>query len=111
MFHLSWNSILSWAIAAFFVLGGVINVLALGSTTAEYRRWGYPYWFHFATGALEFATATLLALTTTRLLGAGLGAAVMLAAIVTVVFHGEYVSAAQPAIVLALLALAAWAVL
>ena len=57
MFHLSWNSILSWAIAAFFVLGGVINVLALGSTTAEYRRWGYPDWFHFATGALEFATA------------------------------------------------------
>jgi DoxX-like family len=66
MFHLPWNSILSWALAAFFVLGGVINVLALGSTTAEYRRWGYPDWFHFATGALEFATATLLALTTTR---------------------------------------------
>jgi hypothetical protein len=111
MFHLSWNSILSWAIAAFFVLGGVINVLALGSTTAEYRRWGYPDWFHFATGVLEFATAILLALTTTRLLGAGLGAAVMLAAIVTVVFHGEYVRAAPPAIVLVLLAIIAWAVL
>jgi len=92
-------------------LGGVINVLALGSTTAEYRRWGYPDWFHFATGALEFATAILLALTTTRLLGAGLGAAVMLAAIVTVVFHGEYVRAAPPAIVLVLLAIIAWAVL
>jgi hypothetical protein len=52
-----------------------------------------------------------LALTTTRLLGAGLGAAVMLAAIVTVVFHGEYVRAAPPAIVLVLLAIIAWAVL
>jgi hypothetical protein len=36
---------------------------------------------------------------------------VMLAAIVTVVFHGEYVRAAPPAIVLALLAIAAWTVL
>jgi len=47
---------------------------------AEYRRWGYPDWFHFVTGALELATAALLVVTATRLLGAGLGGAVMLAA-------------------------------
>jgi hypothetical protein len=98
-----WNLILAWALAAFFTLGGVINVLALGSTAAEYRRWGYPDWFHFVTGALEFATAVLLAFAATRLLGAGLGGAVMLAAAATVTVHGEYVRATPPIVVLFLL--------
>jgi hypothetical protein len=94
-----WNLILAWAPAAFFILGSVINVLALGSTAAEYRRWGYPDWFHFVTGALAFAA--------TRQLGAGLGGAVMLAAVATVTVHGEYVRATPPIVVLLLLAVVA----
>jgi hypothetical protein len=90
-----WNLILAWALAAFFILGGVINVLALGSTAAEYRRWGYPDWFHFVTGALEFATAVLLAFAATR------------AAVATVTVHGEYVRATPPMVVLLLLAVVA----
>jgi len=35
----------------------VINLLAPGSTAAEYKRWGYPDWFHFVTGALELERA------------------------------------------------------
>jgi hypothetical protein len=104
MFHLAWNLILVWALVAFFVLGGVINLVAPGAMAAEYRRWGYPNWFHFVTGALELATAILLAIAATRLLGAGLGGAVMLAAAATVVFHREYIRAAPPVIVLILLA-------
>jgi hypothetical protein len=111
MLHLAWNLILAWAVAAFFTLGAVINVLAPGSTAAEYRRWGYPDWFHFVTGALELATAVLLAVTATRLLGAGLGGAVMLAAAGTVIVHGEYVRAAPPIAVLILLAVVAWTTL
>jgi DoxX-like family len=86
---------------------GVIDVLALGSTAAEYRRWGYPDWFHFVTGALELATAVLLAFPATRLLGAGLGGAVMLAAGATVAVHGEHVRATPPIVVLLLLAVVA----
>src|ERR1700677_836887 len=111
MSHLVWNLILAWALAAFFTLGAVINVLAPASTAAEYRRWGYPDWFHFVTGALELATAVLLALTATRLLGAGLGGAVMLAATSTVIVHREYVRAAMPILILVLLAIVAWATL
>jgi len=111
MLHLAWNLILSWALAGFFALGAVINILAPGSTAAEYRRWGYPDWFHFVTGALEFATAVLLVLTATRLLGAGLGGAVMLAAAATVIVHGEYVRAAPPVAILVLLAVFAWTAL
>jgi hypothetical protein len=103
-----WSLILGWAVAAFFVLGGVINALALGSTAAEYQRWGYPDWFHFVTAALEFATAILLAFAATRLFGAALGGAVMLAAVATVTVHGEYVRATPPIIVVALLAIVAW---
>jgi hypothetical protein len=111
MSHLAWNLILVWAVAAFFTLGAVINVLAPGSTADEYRRWGYPDWFHFVTGALELATAVLLAVTATRLLGAGLGGAVMLAAAGTVIIHGEYVRAVPPIAVLILLAIVAWTAL
>jgi DoxX-like family len=111
MSHLVWNLILVWALAAFFILGAAINVLAPGSTAAEYQRWGYPDWFHFVTGALEFATAVLLVVTATRLLGAGLGGAVMLAAVATVIVHGEYVRAAPPVAVLSLLAIVAWTAL
>jgi hypothetical protein len=107
----TWNAILAWALAAFFIVGSTINVLAPGTTAEEYRRWGYPDWFHFVTGALEFAAAVLLALASTRLLGAGLGVAVMLAAAATVVFHGEYFRAAPPIVVLSLLALVAWTAL
>jgi hypothetical protein len=105
------NPILAWVLAAFFIVGGAINIVAPGATAAEYRRWGYPDWFHFATGALEFATAGLLALEATRVLGVGLGAAIMLAAIATVVLHREYVHAAPPAVVLILLAVVGWTVL
>jgi hypothetical protein len=111
MFHLAWNLILAWALAAFFTLGAVINVIAPGSTAAEYRRWGYPDWFHFVTGALELATAVLLAVAATRLLGAGLGGAVMLAATATVIVHGEYVRATPPVAVLILLGIVAWTAL
>jgi hypothetical protein len=111
MFHLAWTDILAWALAAFFTLGGVINLLAPGSTAAEYKRWGYPDWFHFVTGALELATAVLLAMTVTRLWGAGLGGAVMVAAAATVVYHREYVHAVPPIVVLMLFAVLAWTTL
>jgi hypothetical protein len=103
--------ILAWALAAFFMLGGAINVLARGSTAEEYRRWGYPDWFHFVTGALEFTTAALLVLTATRLLGAGLGCAIMLAAAATVIVHREYPRAAPPIIALVLLIVVGWSAL
>jgi hypothetical protein len=111
MSHLAWNPLLAWALAAFFIVGAVINVLAPGSTADEYRRWGYPDWFHFVTGALELATAVLLAITATRLLGAGLGGAVMLAAAATVFVNGEYSRAAPPVAILVMLAIVAWTAL
>jgi len=111
MSHLAWNLILVWALAAFFTFAAVINILAPGPIAGEYQRWGYPDWFHFVTGALEMATAVLLALTATRLSGAALGGTVMLAAVATVIVHREYKRAVPPVTVLILLGVVAWTAL
>ena len=107
MSKLPWKPILAWILAAFFVFGGAVNIFAPESVAADYQRWGYPDWFHFfATGGLELATAVLLALAGTRLLGAALGSVVMLAATATVMVHGEHAHAILPIMILALLAIA-----
>jgi DoxX-like family len=96
MTTISWAQALAWGLAAFFVVGFVINTFAVGQVGPEYRRWGYPAWFHFVTGGLELVAALLLPVMAARLIGVALGSAVMLAAIATVVWHREYRRAAAP---------------
>ena len=96
------------ALAAFFVVGSLSNIFALGSIYEEYLRWGYPHWFHFVTGSLELTTAVLLAQARTRLWGAALGCTVMLAALATVTLHGEYGHAVAPLVVATLSIIVGW---
>jgi uncharacterized membrane protein len=96
--RISADQVLALALAAFFVVGSLSNILAPGSIYEEYLRWGYPPWFHVVTGSLELTTAVLLAQARTRLWGAALGCAVMLAALATVTLHGEYGHAVPPLI-------------
>jgi hypothetical protein len=103
MTAISWPQALAWGLAAFFVVGFVINTFAVKMVGPEYRRWGYPDWFHFVTGGLELVAALLLPAMATRLIGVALGLAIMLAAIVTVVWHNEYRRAAPPFVVFILL--------
>lgn len=97
-----WLGLFAWLLAAFFALGGTLNILASPEIVADYRRWGYPDGFNYLTGALEWSTALLVALHRTRLWGSLLGAAVMAAAAVTVLVHGEVPHAVPPLTVLAL---------
>ena len=90
------DTVFALALAAFFVVGSLGNILAPGSIYEEYLKWGYPRWFHVVTGALELTTAVLLARPGTRLLGSALGCAVMLGALATVTLHGEYGHAVPP---------------
>lgn len=99
MSKISWRQISALALAAFFVVGSLSNILAPPSIYREYLQWGYPYWFHFVTGSLELATAVLLAQERTRLWGSVLGCTVMLAAIATVTLHGEYGHGIAPLVV------------
>lgn len=100
-----WVSILAWLLAGFFVVGAVGNLMAPTPIAEDYRRWGYPDGFHFITGTLELVAAILLALRRFRLAGVGLAAALMGAAVLTVLIHREYGHAIAPGIVLVVTAL------
>ncbi|WP_233840145.1 DoxX family protein [Dyella sp. 2HG41-7] len=102
MSKISWRQALPFALATFFVVGSLSNVVAPGSIYEEYLKWGYPRWFHFVTGALEFTAAVLLFRVPSRLLGSALGCTVMLAALATVIVHGEYAHAVPPLVAAAL---------
>src|ERR1700742_4580425 len=113
MSKISWSQISALqasalALAAFFVVGSLTNIFAPGAIYEEYLRWGYPHWFHFVTGSLELTTAVLLAWPRPRLWGSLLGCTVMLAALATVVLHGEYGHGVAPLVVATLSIVVGW---
>ncbi|HXS03042.1 MAG TPA: DoxX family protein [Rhodanobacter sp.] len=108
MSKISWRQILPFALAAFFVAGSLTNIFAPGSIYQEYLKWGYPHWFHFVTGSLELTAAILLFRVPSRLWGAALGCTVMLAALATVIIHGEYGHAVPPLVVATLSLVVGW---
>lgn len=108
MSKISWRQVSALALAAFFAVGSLSNIFAPGSIYEEYLRWGYPHWFHFATGSLELTTAVLLAQARTRLWGSALGCTVMLAALATVTLHGEYGHGVAPLVVATLSMVVGW---
>jgi hypothetical protein len=110
MNRLAWIQILNWVLIAFFILGFVINTFAVKVVGPDYRRWGYPDWFHFLSGGLDLAVALLLLRKATCPIGVALGCGIMLVASATVVRHREYPRAVPPLIVLVLLSILGWTV-
>jgi hypothetical protein len=108
MSNISWRQVLSFALAAFFVVGSISNLVAPASIYEEYLKWGYPGWFHFVTGSLELTAAVLILRAPSRPWGLALGGMVMLAALATVLMHGDYVHAVPPLVVATLLLVAGW---
>jgi hypothetical protein len=108
MSKIPWRHVVALALAVFFVVGSLSNIIAPKSIYEEYLKWGYPRWFHFVTGALELTTAALLARASTRLLGSALGCTVMLGAIATVTLHGEYGHAVPPLVAASLTIAVGW---
>lgn len=100
MRNMNWKSVLALVLAAFFVVGGIGNILASATILEDYRRWGFPDGFNYVTGTLELIAAVLIAWRPMRVFGAALAAAVMTAAAGTVLFHGEFTHAIAPATVL-----------
>ena len=105
MTKIKFGRILAVALAAFFLAAAIGNLVGPDTIVEEYRRWGYPGWFRFVTGTLELATAWLLAHRRRQNLGLLLGSAEMVAALLTVLIHGELLHALAPAAVLAALLL------
>lgn len=99
---------LAYALVAFFVIGASGNIIAPKPIMDDYARWGYPHWFHFVTGFFELVAAILMARKASRLAGSVLAMGIMSSAVITVVYHGEYLHAIAPFIVLILLILSVY---
>ncbi|RLQ85269.1 DoxX family protein [Notoacmeibacter ruber] len=108
MSMIPWRHVFAGALAVFFLLGGTLNIFASQEIRANYDRWGYPDWFPYLTGLLEWTAAALIALPRTRLFGSILAVCVMGAASATVLLHGEFGHAVPPLVTLALVAANGW---
>jgi len=84
------HSLSIWLLVAAFFGAGLFNAIGTPATQSGFVRWGYPSWWCRVTGALEMAVAVLLAFSATRGLGLLLGAAVIGAAVLTVLRHREF---------------------
>lgn len=91
-------------VSLFFVVGGLINIIAPAHITQDYERWGYPNWFHYLTGFLELLAALLIIIPMTRIAGSALGGAVMVAAVATLIWHGSFPRAIVPSVALLIIA-------
>jgi len=103
LFDTSAATLLAWLLALAFLGAGIVNAAGSAAIKDDFVRWGYPRWWNLVTGGLEALVAALIATPAARLAGLGLGAAICVAAIATVVRHKEYGRVA-PGIVLTALA-------
>ena len=79
-----------WILAAGFFGAGLFNAIGTPATQSDFVRWGYPRWWGRLTGALEVVTAVLIAVPASRDVGLILGAAIIVAAVLTVLRHREF---------------------
>ncbi len=81
---------IAWLLAFAFAGAALFNAIGGPAVQAQFLRWGYPAWWNFITAALEMLSAALIVVPETRIWGLALGAAVLIAAIATVTWRGEY---------------------
>jgi hypothetical protein len=79
-----------WLLVAGFLGAGVFNAIGTTGTQSDYARWGYPRWWNIFTGGLEIISAVLIALPASRIVGLTLGAAIIAAAVLTVLRHRDF---------------------
>jgi hypothetical protein len=96
-----------WFLVVAFSGAGLVNAIGASKTRSDFARWGYPRWWSIFTGGLEISSAVLIALPVSRIIGVALGAAIIAAALLTVLRHREYAHLAPLSVFIALIALAA----
>lgn len=96
-----------WMLVAGFSGAGLFNAMGTPGTVSAFTRWGYPRWWSTVTGGLEMMSAVLIALPVSHIPGLVLGAAIIAAAVLTVLRHREFSRLVPLGFFVALLALAA----
>lgn len=101
---ISWRALLTWGLVAFFLFAGLLNTFAPAPLREDYLRWGYPSWFHCATGAVEILSASLQVRRATSKAGVVPGMLVMGVAVITLLMYHEWLHAAFPLLIFVALA-------
>ena len=96
-----------WLLVAGMSGAGLVNAIGAFGTRSDFARWGYTQWWSILTGGLEIMSAVLMALPVSRIAGLTLGAAIIAAAVLTVLRHREFSHLAPLTAFVALIALAA----
>jgi DoxX-like family len=100
------HTISIWLLAAAFLGAGLVNAIGTSATRSDFAQWGYPSWWGRFTGALEVMSAVLIALPAARIVGLALGAAIIAAAILTVLRHRAFKHLVPLGVFVAVIALA-----
>ena len=64
-----WGLWLTWLVATFFVVNGVVNLFNPPNFRESLARLGFPSWFYLFNGAFQIVTGALLAFERTRMIG------------------------------------------
>ncbi|NIF54633.1 MULTISPECIES: DoxX family protein [Burkholderiaceae] len=104
------ESILATIVAALFAIAGVVNLAGLGAVKQDFARWGYPAWLRLLCGALELLSAAFLLGQQTRVLGLAVAAAILIAALFTLLRNREPFRHLAPALVFSALVAANFAI-
>ena len=78
------------ALGIVMIGAGTVNFVGPGSIRDSFARWGYPAGFHRLTGGLEVTAGLLLLIPATSRAGAIGSAAILLAAMVTLIRHRDW---------------------
>lgn len=100
---------LSIALGVVMIGAGVVNFAGSETVRDSFARWGYPAGFHRVTGGLEVAAGLLLLIPATSRFGAVGSAAILLAAVATLIQHRDWPQL-PGAVVLTAAAMAAMAI-
>ena len=105
LFGINAATLLAWLLTLAFLGAGIVNAAGSAAIKNDFVRWGYPRWWNLVTGGLEMLVAALIALPAARIAGLGLGAAICVAAVATVLRCKDYGHLAPGAALTALSAL------
>ena len=83
------HAIAIWLLVAAFSGAGLFNAIGAPAVRRDFTRWGFPGWWCHLTGGLKIGTAVLIAVPGGREAGLLLGAAIIAAAVLTVVRHHD----------------------
>lgn len=78
------------ALGIVMIGAGSVNFVGPGSVRNSFARWGYPAGFHRVTGGIEVTAGLLLLIPATSRAGAIGSAAILLAAVMTLIRHRDW---------------------